>query len=82
MASRIVEVVECDRCSKEPAHTWRITGPDGNTREIELCERHATAVANAFALGRPVTPPPVRRRIPKVRRDVPTQRPELEPVWR
>jgi hypothetical protein len=54
---KVVEVRECDRCGKEPAHTWVITGPEGATREIELCDRHAAAVANAFALGRPVTTP-------------------------
>jgi hypothetical protein len=57
MATKVVEVRECDRCGKEPAHTWVITGPEGATREIELCDRHAAAVANAFALGRPVTHP-------------------------
>jgi hypothetical protein len=54
MATKVVEVRECDRCGKEPAHTWVITGPEGATREIELCDRHAAAVANAFALGRAV----------------------------
>ncbi|GAA1026956.1 hypothetical protein GCM10009557_06450 [Virgisporangium ochraceum] len=54
MAMKVVEVRECDRCGKEPAHTWVITGPEGATREIELCDRHAAAVANAFALGRAV----------------------------
>lgn len=56
MATKVVEVRECDRCGKEPAHTWVITGPEGATREIELCDRHAAAVANAFALGRAVAP--------------------------
>ncbi len=54
MAKRVVEVRECDRCGKEPAHTWTITGPEGAVREIELCERHGAAVANAYALGRAV----------------------------
>lgn len=54
MAMKVVEVRECDRCGKEPAHTWVITGPEGATREIELCDRHAAPVANAFALGRAV----------------------------
>ncbi|MDT4987691.1 MAG: hypothetical protein QOI74_1785, partial [Micromonosporaceae bacterium] len=54
MAKRAVEVRECDRCGKEPAHTWQITGPDGAPREIELCEQHASPVANAYALARPV----------------------------
>jgi len=83
MATKVVEVRECDRCGKEPAHTWVITGPEGATREIELCDRHAAAVANAFALGRTV-----QRRT--ANRDRPTRRaqprpaapPEPEPVWR
>jgi len=51
MAKKVVEVRECDRCGTEPAHTWTITGPEGAIREIELCERHGAAVANAYALG-------------------------------
>jgi hypothetical protein len=85
MATKVVEVRECDRCGKEPAHTWVITGPEGATREIELCDRHAAAVANAFALGRAVpgragrtrTASPTRRPHPK-----PAPQPDPEPVWR
>jgi hypothetical protein len=83
MATKVVEVRECDRCGKEPAHTWVITGPEGATREIELCDRHAAAVANAFALGRAVpkrattSGRPTRRGAPP--RPSP---PEPEPVWR
>jgi hypothetical protein len=55
MAKRAVEVSECDRCGKEPANTWFITGPDGAPREIELCDQHGSPIANAYALGRPVT---------------------------
>jgi len=62
LAEQVVEVRECDRCGKEPAHTWTITGPEGAVREIELCERHASAVANAYALGRAVSRPTARRR--------------------
>jgi hypothetical protein len=62
MAMKVVEVRECDRCGKEPAHTWVITGPEGATREIELCDRHAAAVANAFALGRAAATPATRGR--------------------
>lgn len=54
MGKRAVEVSECDRCGKEPARTWLITGPDGSPREIELCDQHGAGVANAYALGRPV----------------------------
>jgi hypothetical protein len=63
MAMKVVEVRECDRCGKEPAHTWVITGPEGATREIELCDRHASAVANAFALGRAVAERATRGRV-------------------
>jgi hypothetical protein len=54
MAKRAVEVCECDRCGKEPANTWLITGPNGAPREIELCDQHGSPIANAYALGRPV----------------------------
>ncbi len=54
VAKRAVQVRECDRCGKEPANTWVITGPDGAPREIELCDRHGSPIANAYALGRPV----------------------------
>jgi hypothetical protein len=87
MATKVVEVRECDRCGKEPAHTWVITGPEGATREIELCDRHAAAVANAFALGRAVAPRPTRGRPPRraVTRTTVTSAPrpaEPEPIWR
>src|SRR5215212_10336451 len=67
MAKQVLEVRECDRCGKEPAHTWTITGPEGAVREIELCERHGAAVANAYALGRAV-PTPATRTGPRRRR--------------
>jgi len=97
MAMKVVEVRECDRCGKEPAHTWVITGPEGATREIELCDRHAAAVANAFALGRAVATraPRGRPRRGATVRTVPTPPtatrangsaqaapPEPEPIWR
>jgi hypothetical protein len=93
MATKVVEVRECDRCGKEPAHTWVITGPEGATREIELCDRHAAAVANAFALGRAVQPRPARGRPARrsvTRPSVATSPngsakvapPEPEPIWR
>jgi hypothetical protein len=92
MAMKVVEVRECDRCGKEPAHTWVITGPEGATREIELCDRHASAVANAFALGRAVTTHATRGR-PRRGAAARTQatpvtsangsaKPEPEPIWR
>jgi hypothetical protein len=49
---KTVEVRECDRCGGGPAQTWQITSPDGGVREIELCNQHDAAVANAFVLGR------------------------------
>jgi hypothetical protein len=61
MAKRAVEVRECDRCGKEPANTWRITGPDGAPREIELCDQHGSPIANAYALARPVAKKAPRR---------------------
>jgi len=61
MAKQVVEVRECDRCGKEPAHTWLITGPEGTVCEIDLCERHGAPVANAYALGRTVPTRPTRR---------------------
>jgi hypothetical protein len=88
VAKQVVEVRECDRCGKEPAHTWTITGPEGAVREIELCERHAATVANAYALGRAVSGPAVRRR-PGRREPAPAadSRPaaapvQPEPMWR
>ena len=85
MATKVVEVRECDRCGKEPAHTWVITGPEGATREIELCDRHAAGVANAFALGRAVTKrggrsrPAGHTRRPQSKSAAPA---DPEPVWR
>jgi hypothetical protein len=64
VAKKAVEVRECDRCGKEPANTWRITGPDGVPREIELCDQHGAPVANAYALARPV----VTRNAPRAAR--------------
>lgn len=82
MATKVVEVRECDRCGKEPAHTWVITGPEGATREIELCDRHAAGVANAFALGRTVSARAATRGRPP-RRTQPKPPPvDPEPIWR
>jgi hypothetical protein len=88
MAKQVLEVRECDRCGKEPAHTWTITGPEGAVREIELCERHGAAVANAYALGRAMSRPTVRRR-PRRCESTPTADSRLaaapgqpEPTWR
>jgi len=83
MATKVVEVRECDRCGKEPAHTWVITGPEGATREIELCDRHAAGVANAFALGRTVAGrATTARRQTRRAQAKPAAPPEPEPVWR
>ena len=83
MATKVVEVRECDRCGKEPAHTWVITGPEGATREIELCDRHAAGVANAFALGRTVQHHTANRHRPTRRTQPrPATPPEPEPIWR
>jgi hypothetical protein len=71
MARQAIEVRECDRCGKEPANTWTIIGPDGAPREIELCERHGAAVANAYALGRPVARRTIRGAGTRVRRTAP-----------
>jgi hypothetical protein len=86
VAKRVVQVRECDQCGKEPAYTWTITGPEGAIREIELCERHGAAVANAYALGRAVPARPVRRG-PARRRATPSADlspapPTPEPIWR
>jgi hypothetical protein len=86
VAKQVVEVRECDRCGKDPAYTWTITGPEGAVREIELCERHGAAVANAYALGRAVPARPTRTR-PARRRanptvDLPSAPPTPEPIWR
>jgi hypothetical protein len=75
MATKVVEVRECDRCGQEPARQWTITGPEGTVREIDLCDRHGAPVANAFALAKPV----VKRRS----RPVGTQharRPAVDPA--
>jgi hypothetical protein len=93
MGTKVVELRECDRCGKEPAYTWVIIGPDGASREIELCERHGSAIANAYALGRPVAKQ--QRRGAGRRRPEPaaapgapeTTAPKLppappEPIWR
>jgi hypothetical protein len=81
-----VEVQECDRCGREPAHTWIITGPGGSPREIDLCDQHGAAVANAYALARPVRKPPPRSvaKSRMVRRPAtaPPPPPEPEPQWR
>jgi hypothetical protein len=85
MATKVVEVRECDRCGKEPAHTWVITGPEGATREIELCDRHAAGVANAFALGRAVaarTTTRPRRARRTAHAKPPPPPPDPEPIWR
>jgi len=66
MAKQVVEVRECDRCGKEPAHTWTITGPEGAVREIELCRRRGAAVANVYAPGRAIS----GRRLADARRGV------------
>ena len=88
MAKQVLEVRECDRCGKDPAHTWTVTGPEGAVREMELCERHGAAVANAYALGRAVSRPTARRR-PRRRESTPTADSWLaaapgqpEPMWR
>jgi hypothetical protein len=86
VAKRAVEVRECDRCGREPANTWRIIGPDGAPREIELCDQHGAPVANAYALARPV----VTRNAPRTVR-IPTGDTRSagtpaaaapEPIWR
>ncbi len=83
-----VEVRECDRCGKDPAHTWRITGPEGAVREIELCDRHGAPVANAYALARPVPKKALRPAVggANSRRLAPPSpaapAPQPEPQWR
>ena len=87
VAKQVVEVRECDQCGKEPAYTWTITGPEGAVREIELCERHGAAVANAYALGRAVparqarTGPARRAATPSAGLS-PAPPPPPEPIWR
>jgi hypothetical protein len=86
VAKRAVQVWECDRCGQEPATTWVITGPDGTPREIELCDQHASPIANAYALARPVagkTSRSVRARHDNRRpADAATTALEPEPIWR
>jgi hypothetical protein len=82
MAKRAVEVRACDRCGKEPANTWLITGPGGAPREIDLCEQHGFPVANAYALARPL---PKRQPSAKHGRTAPRSQPDTvvpEPLWR
>lgn len=69
MAQKIVEINECDRCGKGDARTWIIEGPEGGRREIELCDRHGSGVANAFALARALAPPARVRRARVTSRD-------------
>jgi hypothetical protein len=85
MARKVVEVRACDRCGKEPAHTWTITGPEGAAREIDLCDHHSAPVANAYALARASKRPGRRSAAhPAARRpaDLALPRPPPEPVWR
>jgi hypothetical protein len=86
MAKRAVQVRECDRCGKEPANTWIITGPDGAPREIELCDHHGAPIANAYALARPVRNAPSRDVRPRPNRqpanDTPIAAVQSEPIWR
>jgi hypothetical protein len=85
MAKQVVEVRECDRCGKEPAHTWLITGPEGAVCEIDLCDRHGAPVANAYALGRSVpTRRAQRRRSTSPSVELPTSTDPMlpEPQWR
>jgi hypothetical protein len=88
MAKKVVEVRECDRCGKEPANTWAITGPEGAVREIDLCDRHGAPVANAYALGRAVSKRaarsgPVRHGGRRLIDAAPSPTPvEPEPMWR
>lgn len=86
MARRAVEVRECDRCGREPANSWRITGPDGLLREIELCEQHGAPVANAYALARPMSAVGPRAGRGRTRTRPPEKEPDIvpepEPIWR
>jgi hypothetical protein len=88
MAKQVVEVRDCDRCGKQPAITWTITGPEGAVCEIDLCDRHGAPVANAYALGRTVSTRPTRR-APRRRStsqsgDIPASTTPMrpEPQWR
>lgn len=82
MAKRTVEVYECDRCGREPANTWIITGPGGSPRQTDLCDQHGAAISNAYALAR-VIPKKVRRpqRPEPVAVETP-RAPVVEPIWR
>lgn len=83
MAKITVEVYECDRCGKEPANSWIITGPGGSPRQIDLCDQHGAPISNAYALARaiPKKVRDVRRRSPDT--DAPPQPPVAEePIWR
>jgi hypothetical protein len=86
MAKRAVQVRACDRCGKEPATTWVITGPDGAPREIELCDQHGAPIANAYALARPVPTTPSRAGRPRQEsrpsNDTVDTVVEPEPIWR
>jgi hypothetical protein len=87
MAKRAVQVRECDRCGKDPANTWVITGPDGAPREIELCDLHGSPVANAYALARPVSKQPARSAPARIRNRHAAEPAavapiEPEPIWR
>ena len=84
MAKVIVEVLSCDRCDREPAHTWIITGPGGSPRQIDLCDQHSAPIANAYALALPAKPRPSterRRRVARTHK-ASTLPPPVEPVWR
>jgi hypothetical protein len=86
MAKRAVQVRECDRCGKDPANTWIITGPDGAPREIELCDHHGAPIANAYALARLVPKTPPRGARPRPHRepaeDTAAAEAQAEPIWR
>lgn len=90
MAKAIVEVYECDRCGKEPANSWIITGPGGHSRQIDLCDQHGAPIANAYALAKAAPRTPVKSRKPS-RNVVPPEpaappvapvAPVPEPIWR
>jgi hypothetical protein len=86
VAKKAVEVRECDRCGKEPANTWLITGPGGTPREIDLCDQHGSPVANAYALARPVPKKAPRAVSVRARtrrlENAPAAAAEPEPIWR
>jgi|GEM_PF-5120247 len=88
MAKSIVELYACDRCGKEPANTWIITGPGGLSRQIDLCEQHGAPIGNAYALASPVPKAPVRPATGRRRTPAhppapgPAPEPAPEPIWR